>query len=214
MRLSMKERKAVTKTLAGKYRRVSKKKKGRMLDTFVEATGYNRVYAAQVLRGHGKRVELAPGVVVKGRARAKRKRRPGKPTYGPEVVRALNKVWKTMDYICGKRLAPALPEVVPRLVQHGELRVNRSVREKLIRMSAATIDRLLEPERRKAALKGRGQTKPGTLLKHQIPVRTFADWDEMKPGFMEIDLVAHDGGSSHGEYCLFLDATDVCTQWV
>jgi hypothetical protein len=80
-------------------------------------------------------------------------------------------------------------------------------------MSAATIDRLLEPERGKMALKGRSKTKPGTLLKHQVPVRTFADWDEVKPGFLEIDLVGHDGGSSHGEYCQILNATDVCTGW-
>jgi len=209
----MKERRTVTKAVAAQYRRASKKGKGQILDQFVEATGYNRVYAAQVLRGHGRRVEVAPGVVVEGRVRAKRKKRLGKPTYGPEVVRALKKVWKTMDFICGKRLAPLLPEVVPCLVRHGELRVSKPVREKLIRMSAATIDRLLTPERTKAALKGRGRTKPGTLLKHQIPVRTFADWNEMKPGFLEIDLVAHDGGSSQGEYCQILDATDICTGW-
>lgn len=213
MRLTMKERRTVTKALAAQYRRASKKGKGEILEQFVEAAGYNRVYAAQVLRGHGRRVQVAPGVVLEGSTRAKKKSRPRKPTYGPEVVKALKKVWKTMDFICGKRLAPLLPEVVPCLVRHGELRVSQSVRDKLIGMSAATIDRLLEPERRKAALKGRGRTKPGTLLKHQIPVRTFADWNEMKPGFVEIDLVAHDGGSSHGEYCQILDATDVCTGW-
>jgi len=213
MKLTMKERQAVTKALAAQYRRASKKEKGRILDGFVEATAYNRVYAAQLLRTHGKRVAVRPGVLLEGSVRAKARARPRKVTYGPEVLKALKKVWKMMDYLCGKRLAPILPELVPLLVRQGELRVSRPVQKKLSEISPATIDRLLAPERRKAALKGRSRTKPGTLLKHQVPVRTFADWNEMKPGFMEMDLVAHDGGSSHGEYCQILDATDVCTGW-
>jgi IS30 family transposase len=182
------------------------------LDEFVETTGYHRVYAARVLRGHGKRVEFEPGVVLEGSVRAK-KRRVRPCEYGPEVVKALKKVWRVMDYVCGKRLAAALPEVVPRLVRCGEFKVSRAVQDKLMRISAATIDRALAAERRKYALKGRGRTKPGTLLKHQIPVRTFAQWNDAEPGFLEVDLVAHDGGSSHGEYCQILDATDVATGW-
>jgi hypothetical protein len=82
-----------------------------------------------------------------------------------------------------------------------------------MKVSPATIDRLLAPERKKAQLKGRSTTKPGTLLKRQIEIRTFSDWDESKPGFVEVDLVAHDGGSSSGDYCHTLDVTDVCTGW-
>jgi hypothetical protein len=152
-------------------------------------------------------------VVLEGRAGLRRRRRKRPRTYGPEVVRALKKVWRIMDFICGKRLAAILPEVVPRLVRLGELKVSGAVQAKLVAMSAATMDRLLAPERRKYALKGRGRTKPGTLLKHQIPVRTFSQWNDAKPGFVEMDLVAHDGGSSHGEYCQILDATDVATGW-
>lgn len=211
--MTMQERKTVTKAMAGQYRRSAKKKKGRILDAFVEATGYNRVYATQVLRGHGRRVEVKPGVVLEGRARQKGPRRAREREYGPDVLKALKKVWKCMDYLCGKRLAAALPEVVPRLVSCGELKVSRKAREKLLRISASTIDRLLAPERLKFALKGRGQTKPGTLLKHQIPVRTFSEWNDAEPGFLEIDLVGHDGGSSAGEYCQTLDATDVATGW-
>jgi hypothetical protein len=213
MRLTMKERQSVTKALADQYRRASKKEKGRILDQYVEATGYNRVYAARALRGHGKRVDTGTGVVLEGSVRIRTPRKPRPRVYGPEVLKALKKVWKIMDYICGKRLASALPEVVRVLVREGELRVSRSVADKLVNISPATIDRLLEPERAKAAIKGRSRTKPGTLLKHQIPVRTFADWNEMEPGFLEMDLVAHDGGSSHGEYCQILDVTDVCTGW-
>ena len=212
MRLTMHERKTVSKAFSGRYRRARKKEKARILDDFVESTGYNRVYAARVLRGHGQRVEVKPGLVVEGSVRA-RKKRVRKPEYGLEVLKALKKVWKVMDYVCGKRLAAALPKVVPRLVSCGELKVSQGVRDKLMRVSASTIDRSLAPERKKYALKGRGRTKPGTLLKHQIPVRTFSQWNDAEPGFLEVDLVAHDGGSSHGEYCQILDATDVATGW-
>lgn len=212
MGLTMQERQTVTKAMAGQYRRATKKRKGEILDRFVEATAYNRVYAAQVLRGHGRAVEVAPGRRVEGSARVTKRRR-REPCYGKDVIKALTKIWKIMDYICGKRLAAAMPQTLPNLIRHGEIRATAAVRKKLLRMSAATIDRLLAQERLKATLKGRAGTKPGTLLKHQIPVRTFADWNEAKPGFVEIDLVAHDGGSSHGEYCQILDATDVCTGW-
>jgi hypothetical protein len=208
----MKERKTVTKVFCARYRRASKKEKGRILDEFAQDTGYNRVYAARILRGHGLRVEVAPGVVVEGSVRVTRKR-VRDCEYGPEVVKALTKIWKTMDYLCGKRLVAALPEVAPCMVRCGELKVSRAARDKLMRISGATIDRLLAPERKKHALKGRGQTKPGTLLKNQIPVRTFSQWNDARPGFLEMDLVAHDGGSAQGEYCQTLDATDVATGW-
>jgi hypothetical protein len=212
MRLTMAERKAVTKAFSARYRRARKKEKVRILDEFVQGTQYNRVYAARVLRGHGRRVEIAPGVVLEGSVHVRNKR-VRESEYGPEVVKALTKVWKTMDYLCGKRLAAILPEVVTRLVVCGELKTSRTVRDKLMRISASTIDRLLEPERKKYTLKGRGRTKPGTLLKHQIPVRTFSQWNDAQPGFLEIDLVAHDGGSNQGEYCQTLDGTDVATGW-
>jgi hypothetical protein len=213
MRLRMKERRVVTKALALQYQRGGKKERGEILNHLVEMTGYNRSYAAGLLRNHGKRAEVAPGVVLEGDIRAKRATASRPSVYGPEEVKALKKVWKIMDHICGKRLAPQLSELVPRLVRQSELKASKATCEKLGRMSAATVDRLLESERKKSALKGRGGTKPGTLLKHQIPVRTFADWNEQKPGFLEIDLVAHDGGSSGGEYCQILDGTDICTGW-
>ena len=112
MRLTMKERQTVTKAMANQYRRAPKKRKGAILDQLVEATGYNRVYAAQLLRGHGKRVEAAKGVVLEGSVRAKSNARSREPTYGPETVKALKKVWKIMDYICGKRLAPIVDDTV------------------------------------------------------------------------------------------------------
>ena len=212
MRLTMQERKTVTKAMAEQYRRARKKEKGRLLDQFVDATGYDRHYAAWLLQRHGKRVAFKPGVVLEGNAQVRA--RPGrKRRYGEEVVEALKKVWIMMDYLSGKLLAPALPEVVPRLVALRELRITKSVLKQLLAVSAATIDRLLKAERAKHALKGRTTTKPGTLLKHQIPIRTFSDWDEATPGFLEMDLVGHDGGKVEGDYCFTLDLTDVATGW-
>jgi len=213
MRLTMHERKTVTKAFSASYRRARKKEKGRILDEFVERTGYaSRVYAARVLRGHGRRVEVKPGVILEGSVGVRTKR-VREPQYGPPVLEALKKVWKVMDYVCGKRLAAALPDTVRQLVRCGELKVHRAVQDKLMRISAATIDRLLASERRKHALRGRSQTKPGTLLKHQIPVRTFSQWNDAEPGFTAMDLVGHDGGSTGGEYCQTLDVTDVSTGW-
>lgn len=119
-----------------------------MLGEFVESTGYNRVYAARVLRGRGLRVKLKPGVVLEGSARVHIKR-PRRPEYGAEVQQVLKKVRGTMDYICGKRLAAVIPKVVPpKLVECGELEVSPEVQEKVLGVSAATIDRLLAEERR------------------------------------------------------------------
>lgn len=212
MRLTMQERKAVTKALAEQYRRASKGERGRILTQFTEATGCNRHYAAWLLRHHGQRVEFQPGIILEGTAR--RRPRPGRRRqYGAQVLAALKQVWEMLDYISGKRLAPALREIVPRLVACRELRVKKSVQQQLLTLSPATIDRLLKPERQKYTLKGRATTKPGTLLKHQVPIRTFSDWDDAEPGFLEMDLVGHEAGRAEGDYCFTLVLTDVATGW-
>lgn len=212
MRLTMQERRTVTKALAEQYRRASKGQKGVLLDQFVEATGYDRCYARRLLRNHGRQVTITPKVVVEGDARMRTKRK-GNITYGPEVCQALIKVWEILDFISSKRLAAALPEVVPRLVALRELRIKKATQRLLVQISPATIDRLLRPEREKYTVKGRATTKPGTLLKHQVPIRTFSDWDDERPGFLEMDLVGHDGGRAEGDYCFTLDLTDVATGW-
>src|SRR6266480_5411228 len=213
MRLTMKERKRIAEATAGRYRRARKKKKTGILNEFVELTGFARSYAAMVLRNHGRVVTVNPKLRVRGDV-GKKLRRPGRrPDYDEEVVKALLKVWRIMDYICGKRLAPVLGEMVERLLRHNELRCDAATREKLARMSAATIDRLLRPERQKYQLKGRSHTRPGTLLKHQIPMRTFNEWDEQRPGFLEIDLVGHDGGVIDSSHAFTLNATDIASGW-
>lgn len=208
----MKERKRLADATAGRYRKARKKDKGTILNEFVESTGFARSYAALVLRNQGREVQVG-----KARVRGdvgKRLSRPGRgATYDEPTVKALVQVWRLMDYICGKRLAPMLEEIVERLLRHNELRCDAATAEKLSRMSAATIDRVLRPEREKYQVKGRGHTRPGTLLKHQIPMRTFSEWDEAQPGFLEIDLVGHDGGVIDSYHAFTLNATDIASGW-
>ena len=212
MRLTMKQRQAVTVVTVQRYRQGSKKMKRQILDEFCETTGYSRGYARFVLRNHGRHVWLRGKKVVVGDARQRQQR--SKPRYYDEqVVQVLIKLWQLLNYVCGKRLVAIMPELIAKLEQFGELRLTPLSKEKLLRISAASIDRLLQPERRKQQLRRRAHTKPGTLLKHQIPIRTFAEWDEAQPGFAEIDLVAHDGGLALGDYCQTLDLTDICTGW-
>lgn len=212
MRLTMKERKKAAAVVAPRYRKARKKAKGAILDEFTELTGYGRVYAGHVLRSQGRVVRVNDHTVLRGDIRRSMRRKKPK-LYDTAVQEALKRIWHIMDYICGKRLAPVLVDLVPRLERFGELRVTEEVRQKLLKISPASIDRLLAIERKRYQNKGRGQTKPGTLLKHQIPVRTFSDWNEHKPGFVEIDLVGHDGGNAHGEFVQTLDVTDIHTTW-
>lgn len=212
MRLTMKQRQAVTAVTMQRYRKASKKVKQQILDEFCETTGYCRGYARFILRNHGRQVWRRDKRVVVGEVRKRQQRQ--KPRYYDEaVVQELSKLWQLLDYVCGKRLVAIIPELIAQLERFGELRLARTTKEKLLRISAATVDRLLQPERRKHQLRRRSHTKPGTLLKHQIPIRTFAEWDEQQPGFAEIDLVAHDGGLALGDFCQTLDLTDVCTGW-
>ncbi len=99
------------------------------------------------------------------------------------------------------------------LERHDELTLDAPTRALLLSLSPATADRLLAPTRRALLPRGRTTTKPGSLLKHQIPIRTFADWDDDRPGFLEIDLVSHGGESASGEYLHSLGLTDIATQW-
>jgi hypothetical protein len=208
----MRQRQAVAKVTAKRYQEASKKEKKQMLDEFCRTTGYNRCYARWVLRHQGKRLAVRDGVLVKADL-ARRQKRVKARTYDEPVQRALVQIWELLDYLCGKRLVAILPEIISKLEEFKEPQLEAEIKAKLLQLSAATADRLLQPERRKHELRGRGQTRPGTLLKHQIPIRTFADWNEQRPGFVELDLVGHDGGIAFGDYAQTLDMTDVCTGW-
>lgn len=203
MALSMHERQAITKEMARRYVRAGKRERGLMLDELCALTGYNRSYAARLLRSRARAPARAPA----------RRRRGRRPVYGPELVAPLTKVWAVLGGICGKRLAAVMERTVAALERHGELELTGEAREQLLAMSAATIDRLLAAKRRRLRLKGMSHTKPGSLLKSQIPVRTFAEWDQGRPGFVEIDLVGHEGGDPSGEYAYSLCVTDVASGW-
>jgi hypothetical protein len=200
--LSMRERQAITRQMAQRYTRAAKRERGLMLNELCALTGHNCSYAARLLREK-----------VRGEPPRCRRRRGRAPFYGPELIAPLTKVWATLGGICGKRLAAVMGRTVDALERHGELALTGAARAQLLTMSAATIDRLLAASRRRPRLKGMAHTKRGSLLKSQIPVRTFAEWDQGRPGFVEIDLVAHEGGDPRGEFAYSLCVTDVASGW-
>ena len=202
MALTMAERRAITREMAKRYRRASKKQRGLMLDELCALAGYNRSYAARLLRARAR-----------GAPPARKRRRGRRPIFDRELLAPLCKVWAVLGGICGKRLAAAMADTIEALERHGELALTEGQRAQLLAMSARTIDRLLAERRRRLRLKGRAMTKPGSLLKGQIPVRTFSEWDHAKPGFLEIDLVAHEGGDPRGEFAYSLCCTDVASGW-
>jgi hypothetical protein len=196
----MSEKKAVTREMRRRYKRVSKSERGRMLDELLALTGWTRNYAARRLRTEPRK---RSGPETRGRKR----------TYTREVMIPLRKVWASLDYACGKRVAAGMADTLAALVRCTEITCASETIDLLRSMSASTIDRLLSPDRARTSLKGRATTKPGTLLKSQIQIRTGVEWNDTRPGFLEIDLVAHCGVSTKGEYCNTLDATDIATGW-
>jgi hypothetical protein len=138
----MAERRAVVRATARRYQRGGKKQKQKILDELVELTGYNRCYARRVLRNHGTQGK-GQGKQISG----KRRRSGSGKQYDKRVLVALRRIWLILDFICGKRLVAIIPAVLKRLEYFSELKVDARIRQKLVRISAATIDRLLGPER-------------------------------------------------------------------
>lgn len=196
--LSYRSRRELLAQVVPRYQQASSAHKSRLLDGFVELTGYDRKYAIRLLnRPPADKVAIL---------------RPRLPRYGPEVQQALFLAWRAALYICPKRLMPFLPFLVPSLEQRGHLQVNEEQRRQLLAMSSTTAERFLRTQH-KPTPRGLSTTKSGTLLKHQIPIRTFAGWENTRPGFLEVDLVAHCGGHIEGSYLYTLTLTDVATGW-
>jgi len=197
--MSQKSKRELLETIRPRYLKANKIEKQKMLDEFTSATGYHRKYAIRVLKNQ---VQKRPKWKKPGR----------KAIYRGEVVQALENIWEIYGRICSKRLHPFLPEAIKVLERCKEIELSAATKQLLLEISPATIDRCLRSVRVQSA-HGLSTTKPGTLLKQAIAVCTFTAWDEERPGFMEIDLVAHCENSTEGQYLNTLTCTDICTGW-
>ena len=196
--MSHRSKQELLEAIRPRYRRAKKVEKQLILDEFVAATLYHRKYAIRVLNQTG------------GRKHPKKRGR--QKVYQGEVVVVLEQIWEICGQICSKRLHPFLPEMVKVLERTGELPISVETKALLLRMSRPTTDRCLK-HARQTHPHGLSTTKPGTLLKKTIPVHVYTPWDEEKPGFLEIDLVAHCGETTEGQYVNTLTCTDISTGW-
>src|SRR5665648_592310 len=176
-----------------------------------QSSHHSQVDFEEALRWHRDHARKALREVLRLKIVRERKARP--PIYGEDVIVVLRYCWAVMGTASGKRMAPFLGDLVPVLRAFGELRIADETATAVCAMSAATIDRRLAPDRAKLQVRGRSHTKPGSLLKDSIPMRTWADWHDAVPGFVEIDLVGHEGGVPSGEHAYTLTVTDIATGW-
>jgi hypothetical protein len=194
----MATRKELIEGVGQRYRTSSGKDKPKILEEFVRLTGYHRKHAIRVLNGSAAKP-------------AERRRR--ERIYDDAVRQALIILWEAADRICSKRLKAAQPLLIVAMERHGHLALDADVRQRLLAMSTATIDRLLESTRREGLAGRRRRGAINCALRKSIPVRTFADWKDVKPGFFEIDFVEHCGGVAEGTFVHSLVLTDVASGW-
>ena len=197
--MSLNSKRELVEVVRPRYLRASKFEKQKILDEFTSATGYHRKHAIRVLKNQCQRC-------------LKRRRTGYQTIYGGEVVQALEQIWEIYGRICSKRLQPFLAEGIRVLERCQEIELSQDTKELLLKISSASIDRCLRAVRLQTP-HGLSTTKPGSLLKSLIPVHTFTEWDEERPGFLEIDLVAHCGNTTEGQFLCTLTCTDLCTGW-
>ena len=185
--------------LRERYARSGRAERGRILDEFSAVTGFHRKHAMRLLRG--------------GQTNQQRGPRPRRRIYDDAVREALIVVWEASDRICGKRLRPLVPIMLEAMERHGHLQLAPEVRTGLLAMSAATMDRALCDIRGQARGRTRRRAAPSTAVRRSVPVRTFSDWGDPAPGFVEADLVAHSGPTARGSFVQTLTLTDIATGW-
>lgn len=178
-----------------------RKMKSQILDEICLTTGLNRKYVVEQLSA---KIALSEKTDQQRKARGK--------TYGNDVVVPLKKIWNLLDCPCGQRLVPVMAQTIEALERHKEMTLTSEMKEKLLRASPSTVDRLLKPWRASVRRTLHSTTKPGSFLKRQIPIQ-LSRWDEKRPGFSEIDLCAHNGGNPEGEFANTLVDTDLATGW-
>lgn len=193
----LKDKRTIVLAFARQYQKGRKREKTQLLDKIAKSTGYHRKHLGRILKN-------PPS-----------KRRVRRQRISPYflISKPLKKLWAIGNFACGTRLAPVIPVYLSALKRHEGWKLSKEEKTLLSKISASTIDRMLKHERRKIGVRSRSKTKPGTLLKNQIPIRTFADWTEKKPGFLEIDTVHHCTEENKGDYIHTLDTTDVLTGW-
>lgn len=196
----MQEKKTIIKIFSLKYKISTKYFKSKILDEFIYYTGFNRTYAARLLKNHP-----SPNL--------NKHRKTKENYYNYEVVFALEKIWKFLDFLCGKRLVVVLPSIIDKLKQFNEFDLTKDVKEKLLNISASTIDRLLKPAKIRLGRRNPSMTKGTTYLIDKIPVKTFGEWKNIQPGHVQLDLVSHHGGNVFGGFYYTLTATDVHSSW-
>ena len=195
--ISMTTRDALIAATGERYRGRSRVTRGRILDEFTAITGLHRKHATRLLRG------------VHGSARSGP--RPERRVYNDAMDDALVILWEASDRICSKRLRVMLPVLDEAMELHGHMSLEPVIKSGVMAMSAATIDRRLEPFRE--GVKRRRRAPPSAAVKAAVPIRTFSDWDDPAPGFFEADLVAHSGPSAHGRFIQTLTLTEIASGW-
>jgi hypothetical protein len=221
MGLDMKTRKKICRRICKRYQQSSKKDKAKILEEYGPLLGHNRDYLAHLLTNWGKTrfalsgdksIKLVAKPPRKGRLKAPGSIITGRPEkYHKAFVEVLSNLWEFFDYHCGKLLAPILRGMITFLVP--EFGFSEEIRSLLLSVSPATIDRKLRKGKVRFHRKGINTTKPGSLLKSQIPIRVCFDWNEKSPGFFEADMVSHCGANAKGQFCQTLTLTDVGSGW-
>src|SRR5208282_1548463 len=198
-RVSMATRDELVVVAGERYRRSVRRERGRILDEFTALTGFHRKHAMRLLRSSAKSDRNGA--------------RPERRIYGEAMRETLIILWETSDRVCGKRLRPLIPILIESMERAGHLQLAPGVRAGLLAMSAATIDRALAAMKEEAGQKKRRRSASSSAIRRSIPVRTFSDWDDPPPGFMEADLVSHSGPVPAGSFAQTLTLTDIATGW-